>query len=133
MVVALPWYKYVVVDPSGATTEVVVFLGQTASVDESRAVVQRYRATDLDAVLRAVTTRWDDLLAAVQVKTPDRSFDLMLNRWSLYQALSCRMWARTALYQSSGAFGFRARNPKVMVSRTPPWISRQRSGRPALA
>ena len=31
----------------------------------------------------------------------------MVNRWSLYQALSCRMWARSALYQSSGAYGFR--------------------------
>ena len=66
---------------AGASTEVVVFLGQGASVDEARALVQRHRAADLDAILRAVTTRWDDLLAAVQVKTPDRSFDLMLNRW----------------------------------------------------
>ena len=31
----------------------------------------------------------------------------MFNRWSLYQALSCRMWARSALYQSGGAYGFR--------------------------
>jgi cyclic beta-1,2-glucan synthetase len=99
----------------GATTEVVVFLGQTASVGESRAVVQRYRATDLDAVLRAVTTRWDDLLAAVQVKTPDRSFDLMLNRWLLYQALACRVWARAGFYQASGAYGFRDQLQDVMA------------------
>jgi cyclic beta-1,2-glucan synthetase len=41
------------------------------------------------------------------VKTPDRSLDIILNRWMLYQALACRIWARTAFYQASGAYGFR--------------------------
>jgi cyclic beta-1,2-glucan synthetase len=50
---------------------------------------------------------WTRRLGTIKVKTPDPTFDLMVNRWALYQALSCRMWARTALYQSSGAFGFR--------------------------
>jgi len=100
---------------AGASTEVVVFLGQGGSVDEARAIVQHYRASDLDAVLRAVTTRWDDLLAAVHVKTPDRSFDLMVNRWLLYQALCCRVWARAGFYQASGAYGFRDQLQDVMA------------------
>ncbi len=33
--------------------------------------------------------------------------DIMLNRWLLYQTLVCRMWARSAFYQASGAYGFR--------------------------
>jgi cyclic beta-1,2-glucan synthetase len=31
----------------------------------------------------------------------------MLNRWLLYQTLACRIWARSAFYQASGAYGFR--------------------------
>src|SRR5947209_18293466 len=72
-----------------------------------RALVTRYRASYLDATLHAVTTRWDDILGAVQVKTPDRSMDILLNRWLLYQTMACRVWARSAFYQASGAYGFR--------------------------
>ncbi len=54
-----------------------------------------------------VTAHWDDVLGTVEVKTPDRAMDLMLNRWLLYQTLACRVWARSAFYQASGAYGFR--------------------------
>ena len=50
---------------------------------------------------------WDSLLTTIQVETPVLSVDLMMNRWLLYQSLSCRIWGRSALYQSSGAYGFR--------------------------
>ena len=50
---------------------------------------------------------WNDVLGKVQVRTPDRALDLMLNRWLLYQTLGCRIWARSAFYQASGAYGFR--------------------------
>ena len=43
----------------------------------------------------------------MQVKTPDRAMDIMLNGWLLYQTLACRIWARSAFYQASGAYGFR--------------------------
>ncbi len=43
----------------------------------------------------------------IQVETPVRAIDLMVNGWLLYQALAARMRGRTGFYQSGGAFGFR--------------------------
>jgi N,N'-diacetylchitobiose phosphorylase len=50
---------------------------------------------------------WDDLVSRVQVETPEPAIDLMLNGWLLYQNLGCRIWARSAFYQSGGAYGYR--------------------------
>jgi cyclic beta-1,2-glucan synthetase len=89
------------------TLEVVFFLGEAASVSEAQILIARYRAANLDAVFHTVNRYWDEMLGTIQVKTPDRSLDIMLNRWMLYQTLVCRIWARSAFYQASGAYGFR--------------------------
>jgi cyclic beta-1,2-glucan synthetase len=113
-------------DPSGALqvtlelrrgerADVVFFLGETATLEESRALIQRYRTADLDEALRAAAARWEDVLDTVQVATPDRSMDLLLNRWLLYQTLACRVWARSAFYQASGAYGFRDQLQDVLA------------------
>jgi cyclic beta-1,2-glucan glucanotransferase len=106
--------EVVEIRPGGRAT-VVFLLGQAASVEEARALVERYRRADLDAALEEVTTSWDDILGAVQVRTPDRSMDVLLNRWLLYQTLSCRVWARSAFYQAGGAYGFRDQLQDVMA------------------
>ena len=95
--------------------EVVFLLGQGRDLHEARSLVERYRRTDTKTVQTAVATRWNDVLGALRVKTPDRSFDLMINHWLLYQAVACRVMARSAFYQSGGAFGFRDQLQDVMA------------------
>ncbi|PYE80840.1 GH36-type glycosyl hydrolase domain-containing protein [Pseudoroseicyclus aestuarii] len=59
-------------------------------------------------ITRVETEReWSAILDTLQVETPDRSFDLLVNTWLPYQNLGCRIRARSAFYQASGAFGFR--------------------------
>ncbi|MEX2201382.1 MAG: glucoamylase family protein [Dongiaceae bacterium] len=91
----------------GERIEIVWLLGETASADQAAALIGRYRRADLDAVLEEVAAHWRSVLGAVTVKTPDRALDIMLNGWLLYQTLACRLWARSAFYQASGAYGFR--------------------------
>jgi cyclic beta-1,2-glucan synthetase len=95
--------------------EIVFFLGQAENRTQARDLLNRYRVANLDEVLRDVTRRWDDVLGTIQFTTPDSSMDLLLNRWLLYQTLACRVWARAAFYQLSGAYGFRDQLQDVMA------------------
>ncbi len=91
----------------GASVEITFLLGEASDSKEARSLIERYRSADLDAIFANVGRHWDELLGAVTVKTPDRAMDIMLNGWLLYQTIACRLWARSAFYQASGAYGFR--------------------------
>ena len=91
----------------GERVEILFLLGQGDNAEEARKLVQRYRATECDKLMDEVRGQWEEVLGVVQVKTPDPSMDLLLNRWLLYQSVSCRIWSRSAFYQSGGAYGFR--------------------------
>jgi cellobiose phosphorylase len=92
----------------GASFVVTFALGEGAGRDEARALAQAF-STDVavNRVLEEVHEQWERLLGTVTVSTPDPALDVLMNRWVPYQALACRLWARGAFYQSSGAYGFR--------------------------
>jgi cyclic beta-1,2-glucan synthetase len=100
----------------GAAEEVFFLIGEGANRAKSLALIGQVQAQgQIDSIWQAVQQQWDDILNAITVETPDPGMDLMLNRWLLYQTLSCRLWGRTALYQSSGAFGFRDQLQDVLA------------------
>lgn len=94
--------------PPASTVELVFLLGQAKDREEiSRLVREHAEPRSARSSLAEASRQWDQVLNAVTVRTPDTAFNLMMNRWLLYQVLSCRIWARTGFYQSGGAYGFR--------------------------
>ncbi|HYT91023.1 MAG TPA: glycosyl hydrolase family 65 protein, partial [Gemmataceae bacterium] len=94
--------------PPGGEKEIVFLLGAAPDVATVRALVGKYQAADRrQAAFEEMKERWERILTAVQVRTPEPALNLLVNRWLPYQVLSCRFWGRSAFYQSGGAYGFR--------------------------
>lgn len=100
----------------GEQREITCMLGQAGSVAEARELVQRFQEDQaLEEALAQTRAWWDGLLSTIEVHTPDLAADLLINRWLQYQSLSCRIWGRSAFYQSGGAFGFRDQLQDVLA------------------
>ena len=109
------------------TREIVFLLGETNEREEANKIISRFRQlSNVRKSYAEVLNYWDELLGAVEVRTPDAALNTMVNRWLLYQSLVCRIWARSAFYQSGGAFGFRDQLQDVMsLVYAKPRIARQ--------
>ncbi|MCX5869899.1 MAG: glycosyl transferase [Deltaproteobacteria bacterium] len=100
----------------GERRDITCMLGQAGSVAEARELVQSFQEDQaLEEALEQTKAWWNGLLSTIEVHTPDLAADLLINRWLQYQSLSCRIWGRSAFYQSGGAFGFRDQLQDVMA------------------
>jgi cellobiose phosphorylase len=95
-----------VIEP-GASVDCVVLIGEADGDAGARALVQKHTPATATHALDEVRAFWRTLISAVRIETPSPALDLMANGWLTYQNLSCRMWGRSAFYQSGGAYGFR--------------------------
>ncbi len=100
----------------GERGEITCMLGQAESLEQAHNLVLAYRENQAtERALDETKAWWDALLGTIEVHTPELSADLLVNRWLQYQSLSCRLWGRSGLYQSGGAFGFRDQLQDVMA------------------
>ncbi len=100
----------------GETREVSFILGEAEGETEALALATEWRSAEMIADAdAAVNWEWDDLLGCITVETPDPAFDMMINRWLIYQSVSSRIMARCGFYQASGAIGFRDQLQDVLA------------------
>ncbi len=101
---------------AGETRAVVFVVGVGTDAADARRMASR-TATVAAAhqALQAVHAQWERLLGCLNVRTPDRQTDLLVNGWLVYQVISARLWGRSGYYQSGGAYGFRDQLQDVMA------------------
>ncbi len=93
---------------AGEEKTVIFTLGESRSRKEELQIINKYSSEEvIEEALGEVKKMWDSLVNPTWIETPDESMNFMTNIWLKYQAISARLWARCAYYQSSGGFGFR--------------------------
>jgi cyclic beta-1,2-glucan synthetase len=117
-----------VVIPAGGEVCLTALLGAAESAEQLDRMLAAYRRDGaVQDALAAVGAFWNDALTRTQVRTPSAAIDLMVNGWLAYQTISCRLWSRTAYYQSGGAYGFRdqLQDAAALVQTQPEYLRTQ--------
>ncbi len=111
----------------GETKELYFLLGAAASDAEAAQLLnEQHAVAQINESIGNSLKRWDTILESLSVQTPNKEFDVLVNRWLPYQILSCRIWGRSAFYQAGGAYGFRDQLQDVMAFvYTKPEIARE--------
>jgi cyclic beta-1,2-glucan synthetase len=101
----------------GQSLKLVFLEGETTNPEEAENLIHEFsEPSQVEAEFENIRAYWGAIGAKVRISTPDKSLDILLNGWLMYQNLSSRMWARTGFYQSGGAFGFRDQLQDAMAA-----------------
>jgi cellobiose phosphorylase len=117
----------------GQTKEIIFLLGyqenpkdrkflpprsQTIDKRSAKATIAKYDTSrKVEAAFRELQQYWDETLSVVQVKTPDKHTDRMVNIWNAYQCMATFNMSRSASFFESGVgrgLGFRDSNQDLL-------------------
>ena len=85
-----------------------IILGEENSELNILNIINKYKDNlNIENELLKTKNKWNNILNVLNIKTPEESLNIIMNGWVLYQTISSRLLARSAYYQSGGAFGFR--------------------------
>jgi cyclic beta-1,2-glucan synthetase len=103
-------------DPDECVT--ILFLeGESADRNAAENIIRTFSLFEnVETELENVRKYWNRTSSKIRISTPDKSLDIMINGWLMYQNLSSRMWARTGFYQAGGAYGFRDQLQDAMAA-----------------
>jgi len=97
-------------DPRGEKTFSII-LGQTESKDKLTRLLSKYRSVKhTKKELEKVKALWRQrILDNIEIETPDKEFNKMMNVWVKYQVYICNFWSRSPSYyhEGSGGRGYR--------------------------
>ncbi len=92
----------------GQSKTLIFILGRVESPEKVRPMIKKYSTeAAVQKELAKVNAFWGHMTGSSWVETPDEALNFLTNKWYRYQALSARMWAKTAYYQCSGGIGYR--------------------------
>ncbi len=110
----------------GQEREIIFRLGVGKNESHVQTMISHFRGNTAAAnALEEVNKYWQHSLDLLKVNTPDIALNFLANGWLKYQAIACRLWARSGFYQSGGAFGFRDQLQDVLsILHTQAFIAR---------
>ncbi|MCX5749772.1 MAG: hypothetical protein NTZ10_05980 [Candidatus Saganbacteria bacterium] len=90
----------------GQEKEIAFILGQTVGQKNAARIIKKYRdKKTVERSLESTKVFWEKKLVPVQVDTPDKDFNNIMNNWIKYQLWICNMWSRSPSFYHEGQGG----------------------------
>lgn len=92
----------------GETKKIVFTLGAADNEEHARQLAGKYGSVlEAQKAFDDMKEFWKPFIESEKITTPDEAMNIMTNIWLKYQAISCRIWGKSAYYQVSGGYGYR--------------------------